>query len=299
VQAMYAKADARAQTMDEEAEAMQAAQEYMLHGMSRDELEAVMKEVFGKADVDGSGALSLSEFQKCISEAELGLTRKEINRLMQEVDADGDGVVTYEEFVPLCFDMLVELLKEELMNSREPNELEEYLMALWTNGDVEGSGYLTVNEMRDLLRSADFGLTRLQIHTILAVDETMMDEHGRANYAKLAPTAAKMIYSMLDSQTLNERQAAIKKIAAEFTYNGRTDKEVESVLLSAFGVADTAGVGTLPLSAIRSVLESCELKLAPHEVMGMLSMMEDGVPYAHIAQLAFKFLREMAAHGVM
>ena len=34
------------------------------------------------------GALSLNEFHKCIREAELGLTRKEINRLMQEVDAD-------------------------------------------------------------------------------------------------------------------------------------------------------------------------------------------------------------------
>ena len=68
-----------------------------------------------QADVDGSGALSLNEFHKCIREAELGLTRKEINRLMQEVDADQDGIVTYEEFVPLCFDMLVELLKDELL----------------------------------------------------------------------------------------------------------------------------------------------------------------------------------------
>ena len=37
---------------------------------------------------------------------------------MQEVDADRDGTVTYEEFVPLCFDMLVELLKDELLKVR-------------------------------------------------------------------------------------------------------------------------------------------------------------------------------------
>ena len=78
-------------------------------------MEGVMKEVFLKADADGSGALSLNEFHKCIREADLGLTRKEINALMQEVDADGDGMVTYDEFVPLCFDMLVELLKDELL----------------------------------------------------------------------------------------------------------------------------------------------------------------------------------------
>ena len=75
----------------------------------------MLVDLFAACDDDGSGALSLNEFHKCIREAELGLTRKEINRLMQEVDADQDGIVTYEEFVPLCFDMLVELLKDELL----------------------------------------------------------------------------------------------------------------------------------------------------------------------------------------
>merc|ERR1719230_1367833 len=139
--------------------------------MSREELENVMRDVFLKADVDDSGALSLNEFHKCIREAELGLTRKEINRLMQEVDADQDGIVTYEEFVPLCFDMLVELLKDELLKGKQPTELEEYLTALFANADADETGRLGVHEMRDLLRSADFGLTRLQIHTILAEAE--------------------------------------------------------------------------------------------------------------------------------
>eukprot|EP00966_Prymnesium_polylepis_P262478 6063215-Prymnesium_polylepis.1 len=71
---MYAKAEARLEAANEENEAATAAQEYMLHGMGREELEAVMKEVFAKADVDGSGALSLNEFHKCINEAELGLS---------------------------------------------------------------------------------------------------------------------------------------------------------------------------------------------------------------------------------
>lgn len=34
---------------------------------------------------------------------------------MQEIDADRDGCVTYDEFVPICFDLLVELLKDELL----------------------------------------------------------------------------------------------------------------------------------------------------------------------------------------
>ena len=48
--------------------------------------------------------------------------------------------------------------------SKEPDELEEYLVTLWSNADTEESGMLSVSTLRDLLRSADFGLTRLQIH---------------------------------------------------------------------------------------------------------------------------------------
>jgi len=292
VQSMYAKAEAAAELEAEEQEAAAAATEFMLHGMSRDELEAVMKEVFVKADVDGSGALSLNEFHKCIREAELGLTRKEINRLMQEVDADQDGIVTYEEFVPLCFDMLVELLKDELLKGKQPSELEEYLVTLFANADVNESGFLGVHELRDLLRSADFGLTRLQIHTILA--EAEYNEDGKADYTKFAPTAAKMIYSMLDVDTQLERHAAVQTLTAEYMFNGKSEEELAAALLDIFAAADADGSGILPFQAIRSCLESSGLGFAPKEVMGLLSVMTDDTPYADLAHYAFKILRSIA-----
>jgi hypothetical protein len=34
---------------------------------------------------------------------------------MHSVDMNMDGVVSYEEFAPLCFDILVEILKDELL----------------------------------------------------------------------------------------------------------------------------------------------------------------------------------------
>ena len=55
VQALYAKAEAAQQLAEEEERAAEAASEFMLHGMTREELEQVMKEVFMKADVDSSG----------------------------------------------------------------------------------------------------------------------------------------------------------------------------------------------------------------------------------------------------
>jgi len=56
----------------------------MLHGMPRDELEAMMEGVFKAADGDGSGILDRKEFAKCLKSSELGLSRKEVNLLMSE-----------------------------------------------------------------------------------------------------------------------------------------------------------------------------------------------------------------------
>lgn len=55
--------------------------------------------VFGQFDVDDGGDISAPEFRKAIKMiGGLGLTDTEIDRLMQRVDADGDGQVSYQEF---------------------------------------------------------------------------------------------------------------------------------------------------------------------------------------------------------
>ena len=55
--------------------------------------------VFGQFDVDEGGDISAGEFRKAIKMiGGLGLTDTEIDRLMQRVDADQDGQVSYQEF---------------------------------------------------------------------------------------------------------------------------------------------------------------------------------------------------------
>ena len=177
VQSMYAKMEMEAAKAKEEDEAREEAKNYLLHGMTKEEVESVMIDIFHKSDADGSGALSLQEFQKCCRDADIGLTRKEVNILMHQCDVDGDGHISYEEFVPLCFEMLTEILKDELLQEkRTPTELETFLVQIFSEADIDGAGALSPLAMKEVIKSADFGLTRLQIHSVLA--EAEYDEDG-------------------------------------------------------------------------------------------------------------------------
>ena len=48
---------------------------------------------------------------------------------MCEVDSDGDGKVSYEEFVPVCFEILVQLFAHDLIQRpTDEVELAKYLI---------------------------------------------------------------------------------------------------------------------------------------------------------------------------
>ena len=198
---------------------MQAQQEaeLLIRGMDKAELQKIMMDVFNKADADG-WQLSLAEFQTCIKEADLGLTRREINGLMTQVDVDGSGYVEYSEFAPLCFEILTKILREELVDAlRPPTELEAGLYALFSEHDAEKGGVLPLATLRDLVKTADLGLTRLQIHTVLAEAEENAD--GLVSYATFAHRASSVIYKLLDPTMMKERKAALAGAAAA-TVNG-------------------------------------------------------------------------------
>merc|ERR1711970_110273 len=96
-------------------QAWDAAQAYILEGMSREELEAAAFGIFQAADVDNSGFLDRQEFIACLRALDLGVTKKEIQFAMAHVDVNHDGVVSYEEFLPLCFDIFVEIVKDKIV----------------------------------------------------------------------------------------------------------------------------------------------------------------------------------------
>lgn len=137
MKAAYAAEEAQVET---ETAAREYVEEILIHGMSPQQLESMMRKVFTKADKDKSGFLSRDEFKDCLKSAELGLTRRDINLLLSQIDVNEDGVITYDEFVPLCREVLVERFKEELMT----NDIMNTQDGLQQVGEGRGSSVIPV-----------------------------------------------------------------------------------------------------------------------------------------------------------
>ena len=313
VHGLRAKEAAAAEMEAEEEEAREAVEMHLLHGMPRDELEAMMAGVFSAADADGSGVLDRKEFAKCLKASELGLSRMEINLLLSEVDMDGDGNISYNEFMPLCFNILVERFKDDVLAESALQSadaltqmlLEEFEAKERSSMGPESDGVVTgkmpmsfVKSALTLLSNEMLGLSRLQISSIMS--EAKLGDGKMLDYTIFAPTAARMIYSMIDLSSQALRVDAIAKISESegaqllHSLNGDT---IKNVLKTAFEAADKDGNGTLDQGEIYEVLMALgtgELALKPGEINALVAAVDedqDGkVTYAELVDFLFDVL---------
>lgn len=290
---------------------------HLLHGLPREELEAMMKGVFEMADVDGNGTLSQAEFKECLKSAELGLTRKEINLLLSECDVDGDGRVSYTEFLPLCFNVLVERFKEQVISNQalqSTDGLQQALLQEFETQDLVGAGVLSVSKVKKCLASVSselIGLTRLQILSIMS--EAAPDADSNVDYVKFSVTAANMIYTMVDLDSQTQRVNAINQMAlteGADLLHGLNSETVKQVMLAAFKEADVDNSGALNHTEILDVLQAMgagELQLQGYEVNSLIAAVdadEDGeVQYGELVDFMYdvlthlnreKFVQELA-----
>lgn len=175
--------------------------EALLHGMDRAALEHILARVFNGGDADGSGVLDRREFTACLRSADLGLTRKEINALLSKVDGDGDGCVSYAEFVPIAFAVLVERLADDVATSSalsSPAALQRLVhktLEAATSSPRDLGELVPAAVVRDALvslRDHGVGLTRMQIATVMS--EVEMDAQRRVAWRDFAPNAAEMLW---------------------------------------------------------------------------------------------------------
>jgi len=256
VQAIFARREAEAAAQATDEAATEAARVALVHGMDKEQYKQMLMQYFRSHDTDQSGFLSRKEFKECMKNAELGLTRQEINALMAEVDVDGDGNISLDEFDGIFFEILVEIVKAAaLEESRNADELTMYLLEIFRGADLEGQGLLHKQDIIDLLRRGDFGLTKIQV--LAVISEAQMDEHGFIQYETLAGLAATMIKSIWEqNQDLEraEKMAVIHQESSDEFLFGRPRDEVLQEITDVFTAYDKDKNGTLDPQEFRDCL---------------------------------------------
>jgi len=70
-------------------------------GVDGDDAEAQLREVFDVFDEDKSGFIDRDEMRRLMKKLAQALTEEEISAIMEEVDVDGDGEISFDEFKAL------------------------------------------------------------------------------------------------------------------------------------------------------------------------------------------------------
>ncbi|XP_057443327.1 probable calcium-binding protein CML25 [Lotus japonicus] len=108
---------------------------------SRAHFTEELEKVFEKFDVNRDGKISSSELGSIMGSLGQSATKEELDNMIREVDSDGDGYISLEEFI--------ELNTKDI----DPNEILENLRDAFSVFDIDGNGSITAEELHNVMAS--------------------------------------------------------------------------------------------------------------------------------------------------
>ncbi|KAJ0038769.1 hypothetical protein Pint_22390 [Pistacia integerrima] len=100
-----------------------------------------LEHVFKRFDANGDGKISASELGAILASLGHATTDDELDKMMREIDSDGDGFVDFNEFVELNTKGVD---SEEIMTN---------LKDAFSVYDIDGDGSITAEELFEVLKS--------------------------------------------------------------------------------------------------------------------------------------------------
>ena len=135
------------------------------------------KELFDEIDTDGSGILSIDELKALLTNAGGGrpLSEDELQEIVAQFDANGDGQISYSEFLAMWADDVDPTPPPP--PPPPPSSIPASVAEAFLVFDKDGSGALSADEMRAVLKRADGGapLSDKEINKIIEKFDTNGD----------------------------------------------------------------------------------------------------------------------------
>mmetsp|Transcript_589 Transcript_589/g.732 ORF Transcript_589/g.732 Transcript_589/m.732 type:complete len:598 (-) Transcript_589:579-2372(-) len=129
-----------------------------------------MREIFIEMDKDKSGSITMEEFSEALrNKGGAGLPERELQRIINDADVNGDGTIDYEEFLAATI-------------NRSKLERDELLRAAFLKFDEDGNGQISREELTTALSDPSLGVSAQEIENIIR--EVDRDGNGNIDFAE-------------------------------------------------------------------------------------------------------------------
>ncbi|KAL7980735.1 hypothetical protein Chor_001889, partial [Crotalus horridus] len=145
---------------------------------------AEFKEAFSLFDKDGDGTITTKELGTVMRSLGQNPTEAELQDMINEVDADGNGTIDFPEFLT----MMARKMKD--------TDSEEEIREAFRVFDKDGNGYISAAELRHVMTNLGEKLTDEEVDEMIR--EADIDGDGQVNYEGADPTAR---MSMVESRS--------------------------------------------------------------------------------------------------
>jgi len=197
----------------------------------------------------------------------------EIYRFLAEADMNEDGMIEYEEFIPLALQIVQGMYAKKrleqhitdidqhaedlLVHGMSRDELTELVSSIFERMDQDGSGTLSKAEFATALTSMELGLTRREINTVMfQIDQ---DGDGGVSYREFVPFAFDLL----------QKLTSLRLLETELE-----NDELAQYLTDLFKARDVMMQGLLHVDDIRDLLHQAMLGLSRMQIYTVISEAE-------------------------
>lgn len=133
----------------------------------------MLKSTFDAFDVDKKGYIGVDMIGTILDMLGTQLIGEELDNIITEIDEDGNGEVSFEEFANLAARFLVE-------EDEDTDAIQMELKGAFRLYDREGNGFITTDVLREILRELDEKLTEDDLDNM--IEEIDTDGSGTVDW---------------------------------------------------------------------------------------------------------------------
>lgn len=126
------------------------------------------KEAFSLFDKDGDGTITTKELGTVMRSLGQNPTEAELQDMINEVDADGNGTIDFPEFLTM--------MAKKMKN----NDSEEEILEAFKVFDRDGNGFISAAELRHIMTNLGEKMSDSEVDDMIR--EADLDGDGQINY---------------------------------------------------------------------------------------------------------------------